>query len=497
MGKWTKKDPLVLEYINDSPPANELAHELASKRWLMDPTVRDNFISRINAIPYDELMAAYTTRKLEGAGEAFANLQARANGEAEPFKPQLNVQGDGTAVIAINGPMMKQVPSMLDLLGIEATSTVEVRDLVAQAVESPAVKSIHLDINSPGGTVEGTQELAEDILVAREFKPVTAHTTDVMASAAFWVGAMASTLTASPGAMVGSIGVYTALVDSSEFHEANGIKVKPVRSSPLKGIGIEGAEITDEQLADEKRLIDDIADLFVSSVARGRGITTDAVGESATGQVWLAEEAHERGLIDGVTQSRGSIQAPQLQPQGGPVAKELTMEDKTPDGVDLEAMLAEQAEAIKAQSAQIDAMHRAARDRLLRQYSDRYLPAHKSKMEEMGEIYGSDVSAFEEYLEALPSVARENVSTFVVEYGMEAIQQLDPVMSEEDRDAARLFQIPEEQWLELGAILDDPNFVGIDPARGGAIFEDGSGVEYVKSLEKYQAQGRKSIVEVK
>jgi len=202
---------------------------------------------------------------------------------------------DGVAVIPVNGIMLKHMASYGD-----CTSTVKLRRLVGKAVADPAVKGIALKLDSPGGTVSGTMELASDIRAAGEVKPTMAFCSDLAASAAYWVAAQCGKIYANEMASVGSIGTYCVVRDSSKAAEAIGVTVHVVRAGAFKGAMTDGTQVTEEHLAEAQRLIDGINAKFVGMVADGRGMSTEAVKAIADGRVHLAGDALSLGLIDQV-----------------------------------------------------------------------------------------------------------------------------------------------------------------------------------------------------
>ena len=215
---------------------------------------------------------------------------------------------DGVAIIEIEGLILKEVPWIFSLSDCAATGTLAVREQLADALDDAAVTSIILYVDSPGGTVDGVQELADDVWAARKIKPVHAILSDLGASAAYWIAAQAETLSANLSANVGSIGVYMILDDTSEAYKAAGIKSHLLASGPHKGTGVAGVPITDEQLRPLQEQVDELADVFVRAVARGRGLDVEAVREQATGRTWQAPKARRLGLIDLVEHDRETFE---------------------------------------------------------------------------------------------------------------------------------------------------------------------------------------------
>jgi len=222
------------------------------------------------------------------------NRERAADGEAQPGAEKPYLTSDGVMVIPINGVMTKYDSSFAD------ASSVRIRKAVRASVKSDAVKAILLHIDSPGGTVSGTADLADEVASAAKVKPVTAYIEDLGASAAYWVASQAQKIYANPSGLVGSIGAFTVLTDLSGMAGQRGIKVHVVRAGDFKGMGTVGTAVTDAQLGEAQRLIDGITAQFVVAVARGRRVSAETAMSWRDGRVHLASDAKAMGLIDGV-----------------------------------------------------------------------------------------------------------------------------------------------------------------------------------------------------
>jgi signal peptide peptidase SppA len=199
---------------------------------------------------------------------------------------------DGIAVIPIMGPMMKGQSKF------GGNSTLQTRRAIRQADATEEVRGILLHIDSPGGHVAGTQELADDVAATK--KPINAHIDDLGASAAFWVASRADRITANKMAEIGSIGVIGVLEDSTGAAEQAGIEVHVITTGPFKGMGIPGTPVTDAHLGEAQRLVDGIFSHFKGDVSRGRGLSGKALDAVSDGRVFLADQAKRLGLIDEV-----------------------------------------------------------------------------------------------------------------------------------------------------------------------------------------------------
>lgn len=218
-----------------------------------------------------------------------------------------DVEG-GVAVLPVRGYIMKRVHWIFDLFGIEATSTEETQLRLAGALADPAVKAIMLSVESPGGTIDGVQALADDLYAARPGKPLVAAVEDLCCSAGYWIAAQAEWITANPTATVGSIGVYAVVDDFSRAYESMGIQSHVIASGLQKGVGDEYSErVTAHQLAPLKAEVQGLADMFVAAVARGRGKSARDISPLATGAYWLATDAKTKGLVDELADSTRTL----------------------------------------------------------------------------------------------------------------------------------------------------------------------------------------------
>lgn len=213
----------------------------------------------------------------------------------EPDPASYQITPAGVAVVSLRGAMMKGWSKYAEC------DTLRVRAALRAATADPLARAILLVLDSPGGGVPGTQELADDVMAARQVKPVHAHVDDCCASAAYWVASQAERLTTNAMGTTGSIGVFCVLHDESKAAEMDGVKVHVVSTGGLKGAGTPGTPVTDEVLSDTQRLVDQVNALFHAAIVRARpGLSGEAMAKVATGQVWMGAEAVALGLVDAV-----------------------------------------------------------------------------------------------------------------------------------------------------------------------------------------------------
>lgn len=258
-------------------------HKIASNEaWLMRPAEYSTMMKII------ERMEDMPTREgFDACGEAVE-------------LPSMRVE-NGTAIIPINGVMLRGISMAEKVSGVVAMEDVE-RD-IEWAANAPEVVRVILDIDSPGGMYNGTPELSDVIAKCRERKPMAAFTAGTMASAAYWTGVTAGQVYMSRSSDVGSIGVVLSWPDVSKAMEAKGIKIKVFSSGAYKGMTPE-VELTDSQESYLKERVMKLADEFYSHVI---GQRAGAQESAFDGRVFTATEALELGLVDGTARNINEV----------------------------------------------------------------------------------------------------------------------------------------------------------------------------------------------
>lgn len=166
-----------------------------------------------------------------------------------------------------------------------------------QALDDPQVRSIVLQIDSPGGEVGGVFQLAEQIAQAKTIKPIHAVASELAASAAYLIASAASSISMSETAQIGSIGVVMRHVDVSEAMANEGVKVTYIYAGDHKIDGNPHQPITDAVRAKYQEQVDYYYDLFVNTVARNRNLNPESVRATQAG-MFTYYEAQRWGLVD-------------------------------------------------------------------------------------------------------------------------------------------------------------------------------------------------------
>lgn len=244
-----------------------VSNVIASVPWAIEPRALD-------------LIEAVVQRHLDG--EAIPNVEPRHEAGAEAVA--------GIAVIPVHGAIVPRANLMANVSG--ATSSEGIQSALFLALNDPEVKSIVLDIDSPGGSVLGGFECADAIHAAAQVKPVVAQVNGVCASLAYLFASQATKIVATRGSQVGSIGVIARYYDDKAATHNAGYEEITVASSREKAMsGMTKEEITAKLRAE----VDRYMAMFTAAIARGRDVDMKRV---ATGEMWMADEALRLGLVD-------------------------------------------------------------------------------------------------------------------------------------------------------------------------------------------------------
>ncbi len=169
-------------------------------------------------------------------------------------------------------------------------------DQISQAEDDRRVKAIVLRVDSPGGTVAASEEIAEYVRTCS--KPVVVSIGDVGASGAYMMASQADEIWAMPGSTVGSIGVISEIPNVAGLLEKVGVEFQVITAGKYKDAGSPYRELSEEERALIKGEVDEAYEQFIGIVAKGRKMTTQEVTELATGWAWSGDKAKKLGLID-------------------------------------------------------------------------------------------------------------------------------------------------------------------------------------------------------
>jgi len=206
-------------------------------------------------------------------------------------------KGNNISLIELEGT----IAGSSSLMGDGIISPQEVDSLLNEAKKDSSAALI-ISINSPGGSVEPTQEIYNSIERFKEKsgKKVYVWMKEVAASGGYYLSCGADKIVAMPTTLTGSIGVIMNLVNSEELLKKIGVSLYTIKSGKYKDMGSISRPLTNEERAIFQNIIDESYNQFLKVVSEGRNIPLDQLKNLAQGQVFTGIKAKEVGLIDEV-----------------------------------------------------------------------------------------------------------------------------------------------------------------------------------------------------
>lgn len=246
------------------------------------------------------IVAEIVLERVAGDRLSEEDIHARVSAAQAAQGPRRGPRVAGAvAVIPIYGVIMPRVTLMTEMSG--GSTVAGIREAFREVLADEAVGSILFDVDSPGGAVDGIEELATEIREARGRKPMVAIANTLMASAAYYVACQADEVVASPSSLTGSIGVFLEHVEFSRADEAEGVTATVIRRPAGKHEVNAVEPLSDDARSHLQEMIDDYYGQFVGAVAKGRGVTPAVVRAGyGEGRVLTARRALEAGLVDRV-----------------------------------------------------------------------------------------------------------------------------------------------------------------------------------------------------
>lgn len=243
-----------------------------------------------------EIQAIYATH-LRGEKIDIAAIEARLGRPLANDQQEYTVEPGGIAVLRMSGVIAPKANLFMQVSG--GMSTQMATKQLESAVADPRVRAIVLAIDSPGGNVIGTPEMAAAVREMADAKPIVTHSDGSLCSAAYWIGSAANAVYLSgPVVQAGSIGV---VVDRS-YNPASATQQEHITAGRYKRIAKANEPLSDEARAIVQADVDYVYTLFVDDVARYRGTTAEQVLEHmADGRVFRGQQAIDAGLVDGVS----------------------------------------------------------------------------------------------------------------------------------------------------------------------------------------------------
>jgi protease-4 len=210
------------------------------------------------------------------------------------------------AILVAGGMMLSRMApeqgphvARFDVDGV-ITSDLDRTKLLREIAENDQVEALLVRINSPGGTVTGSEELYDSLREVAESKPVVATMGDVAASGGYITALAADQVFAMSNTITGSVGVIFQSPNVHELMEKVGVQMVTVQSGALKAEPSPFKPVDPEAIAAEEVLVADSFDWFLGLVKERRDMGDNALSEIRLGGIFTGRMALERGLIDGL-----------------------------------------------------------------------------------------------------------------------------------------------------------------------------------------------------
>ena len=200
-----------------------------------------------------------------------------------------------------------EVPNLtkINLTGpiLDANSILE---KIENAKKSNNIKGVLFVVNSPGGAVAPSVEIAYAIKELNTIKPVVSYASGVMASGSYYASIWSHTILANPGSTIGSIGVIMQSVDASELLQKIGVKPQIAKIGKYKEVGTPTRQWETFEQEELQKVINSTYTMFVQDVATARKLDINNSNQFADAHIFTAIQAKEVGLIDQLSTLSGA-----------------------------------------------------------------------------------------------------------------------------------------------------------------------------------------------
>lgn len=295
-----------------------------NSQWMILPDSMANIV----ALAQQLLDSPEALNRALNDSEAEPEMVAKETGKRLENTRTVEIRGD-VAVIPVTGPIFRYANMCTAFCG--AVSVAELATDFNSVLNNPKVKSILFEIDSPGGEASGICEFADHIFEARGKKPMTAYVSAYGCSAAYWIASAADEIVLSDTAAVGSIGVVSTVRKKKDDNTMEIVSTQ----SPNKRPDME----TEEGRALMQTYVDDLASVFVSRVARNRGVAVEKVlSDYGQGDIMVGQKAIQAGLADRLGSFEGVLSEMSLKSGKKSTGSSNASIESTNDGGDTPAM---------------------------------------------------------------------------------------------------------------------------------------------------------------
>jgi len=202
--------------------------------------------------------------------------------------------GDGVAIIPLYGAISGSQGT--GLFAEQMATPENFKELLERSSQDSSIKAVVIDINSPGGSVVASDEIA---IALKEFdKPTVAWIGEMGASGGYYVASACDYIVADQASIVGSIGVISIFPEYSRLLEKIGINMTVIKGGEYKDFSTGFRPLTDAEESMMEDMVLEIYDQFLEVVADNRNLSKSYVESIAEGKIYTGKKAKELGLVD-------------------------------------------------------------------------------------------------------------------------------------------------------------------------------------------------------
>jgi len=174
----------------------------------------------------------------------------------------------------------------------------QIVDRIRSAWNDGNCKAIVLRVNSPGGSVSGSDAILNEIKRARkEGLPVVVSMGAVAASGGYWIATECDWLFAHEQTITGSIGVFGVLPNFQDLSGRFGASFDAVKTHPSADLLGVTRPKSEQEMKVLQAHVESLYQKFLNLVAKGREMNIEKVSQLAEGRVWMGLDARELGLV--------------------------------------------------------------------------------------------------------------------------------------------------------------------------------------------------------
>ncbi|MDO5035461.1 MAG: signal peptide peptidase SppA [Porphyromonas sp.] len=283
MAKARRIDPSVIQAYADEGHFWEF-NDTAVEVQLVD--------SLVNTIDREEVLALKLTGDKEG------KINTLRVDEALRLK-RGSISTDGKiAVLYAEGEIVQVDPRDDNPLATASFITSKLVDELRKAGEDDSIDAVVLRVNSSGGALTTSEEIATEVRKLREKKPIVISMGNVAASGGYYISTLANSIVASPYTITGSIGIFGLIPDFSGTKKKLGVTNEVVKTAKMADMLDFTEPFDEDERAVMQNFVEEGYDLFLTRVSEGRNMTKEQVDAVGQGRVWLGLNAKELGLVD-------------------------------------------------------------------------------------------------------------------------------------------------------------------------------------------------------